>query len=122
MPRNMSFSMTTKQYQERTKTVTRRLGWWHLKPGDVLNGVEKAMGLKRGEKVQVLGQHRVINVRSEPLNAITRDDCVAEGFPEFGPLDFVQMFCGHNNCNPDTIVNRIEFEYMPSPGDTDGGE
>ena len=36
MPRNMSFSMTTGPFRARTKTVTRRFGWWFLKPGDVV--------------------------------------------------------------------------------------
>ncbi len=60
MPRNMSFSMTTAQFRARTKTVTRRLGWWNLKPGDVIMGVEKAMGLKKGEKVKRLGRIRIV--------------------------------------------------------------
>jgi hypothetical protein len=47
--RNISFSITRFQFCDRTKTVTRRLGWAKLKPGDVLMGVEKAMGLKKGE-------------------------------------------------------------------------
>lgn len=47
MPRNMSFAMTTDQIREQSKTVTRRFGWWFLKSGDVVCGVEKAMGLKK---------------------------------------------------------------------------
>ena len=34
MPRHMSFSMTTEAVRNRTKTVTRRLAWWDLKPGE----------------------------------------------------------------------------------------
>jgi len=41
--RNMSFSMTTPQFKTRTKTVTRRLGWWFIQPGDLVYGVEKGM-------------------------------------------------------------------------------
>ena len=47
MPRNMSFAMTTEQIRARTKTVTRRFGWWFLKAGDQVWAVEKAMGLKK---------------------------------------------------------------------------
>ena len=36
MPRNMSFSMITDQILCGTKTVTRRFGWWWLRPGDRL--------------------------------------------------------------------------------------
>ena len=45
MPRNMSFMLTTEQVRNKTKTVTRRLGWWFLKPGEIVNAVEKGMGL-----------------------------------------------------------------------------
>jgi len=55
MPRNMSFAMTTEQFIARTKTVTRRFGWWFLREGDIVCGVEKAMGLKRGEQIKRLG-------------------------------------------------------------------
>ena len=72
MPRNMSFAMTKPQFLNRTKTVTRRLGWGFLKPGDVVMGVEKAMGLKKGEKVRKLGLIRIVSIRSEPLSAITQ--------------------------------------------------
>ena len=53
MPRNMSFALTTKQIEDETKDVTRRNGWWFLKPGDQIWAVEKCMGLKKGEKVIV---------------------------------------------------------------------
>lgn len=49
--RNISFALTTPQFKSRSKDVTRRIGWWFLKPGDVVMGVEKGMGLKKGEKV-----------------------------------------------------------------------
>lgn len=104
--------MTTEQYLARTKTVTRRLGWYRIKIGEVLNGVEKGQGLKKGEKMVRLGQHRVLGARLEPLNAITQDDVVREGFPEMTPADFVKMFCEHHACPPDETVNRIEFEYV----------
>ena len=42
--------LTKEQILARTKTVTRRLGWWFLKPGDVVWACEKCMGLKKGEK------------------------------------------------------------------------
>ncbi len=113
-PRNMSFSMTTKQYIAHTKTVTRRLGWWGLQPGDVLNGVKKAMGLKKGEKIEVLGRHRIINADPEPLNAITREDVIREGFPKMTPEEFIAFFLKGHKCpdGPSTIVNRIEFKYL----------
>jgi len=112
MPRNMSFAMTTSQVYRREKDVTRRFGWWFLKPGDVVNAVEKAMGLKPGEKIVRICQIRVIDARPEPLNAITKEDCKREGFPEFEPSDFVGMLTSHYKCEPTKTVNRIEFEYL----------
>ena len=49
--RLMSFSETTDQIRARTKTVTRRDGWDNLRPGERLWAVEKAMGLRKGQKV-----------------------------------------------------------------------
>ena len=46
--RLMSFALTTRQFLAHEKTVTRRLGWEFLKPGDRVCGVEKGMGLKKG--------------------------------------------------------------------------
>ncbi len=112
MARNMSFAMTTEQFKARTKTVTRRFGWWFLRPGDVVRGVEKAMGLKKGEKVVPLGMIRIVSVRAEPLCAITEDDVIKEGFPDLTPDAFVTMLVNHYGVAPDATVNRIEFEYI----------
>lgn len=107
--RNMSFAMTTKQYVEGNKDVTRRFGWGFLKPGDRVMGVEKGMGLKKGEKINRLGAFTVKSVRREPLNAITKRDCIREGFPDFTPKQFVDMLCKHYGVKPTAICNRIEF-------------
>lgn len=112
MPRNMSFSVTSEQVRQGTKTVTRRLGWKYLLPGTILNAVEKAMGLKKGETVTVIRLIRVVSVRAESLSAITAEDCVHEGFPEMTPAEFVALFCQVNQCTPEQEVRRIEFEYL----------
>lgn len=112
--RNMSFAMTTSQFRARIKSVTRRFGWWHLKPGDQVMGVEKGMGLKPGEEVVRFGAIEIISVRAEPLNAITQEDCALEGFPEMTPEQFVAMLVRHYRCEPDKIANRIEFRYLES--------
>ena len=110
--RNISFAMTTPQFKARTKTVTRRFGWWFLKPGTRLRGIEKGMGLKAGEKVVHLGLIEVLSARREPLNAITQEDCIREGFPDMRPEEFVAMLVKHYGCPPDTLCNRIEFKYL----------
>ena len=123
MPRNISFMLTTEQFKNRTKTVTRRKGWEFLKAGDVLCGVEKSQGLGKGGKVKRLGMIRVKNVTREPLRQMTRfpmygyAECAREGFPvpheKSNPEVFVDFFCkSHRGVKPDTIITRIEFEYV----------
>lgn len=74
--RNMSFSLTTKQFIDGSKTVTRRLGWKFLKPGDRVMACEKCQGLKKGEKVKRLGEIEIINVTRERLDCIAKPECV----------------------------------------------
>ena len=112
MPRNMSFSMTTDPFRDRTKTVTRRFGWWFLKPGDVVCGVAQSRGLKKGEKIKRLGMIRIVSTRREPLNAITAADLVLEGLPDMTPDGFVRLLCARAKVPPHQPVNRIEFEYL----------
>jgi hypothetical protein len=113
MPRMISFALTTAQVRARTKTVTRRAGWLKLKRGDILQAVERAQGLKRGEHVTKLCLIRVRSVRREPLNAVTKREVEREGFPGMTPSQFVAMFCGsHKDFWPSTKVTRIEFEYL----------
>jgi len=111
--RNISFAITTKQFLNKTKTVTRRVGWKNLKAGELLAGVKKAMGLKKGEKIETLGTIRVISKTFEPLNAITKEEVIKEGFPEMSVLQFIEMFCKtHKGCTPETEITRIEYCYV----------
>jgi len=113
MPRNMSFAYTKEQIRNQTKTVTRRLGWRFLKKGDVLNAVEKAMGLKSGEKIKVLCQIRVkTRPRREQLSLITEEEIRKEGFPGMTREEFIKKFTKANRCNERTMVTRILFEYL----------
>jgi hypothetical protein len=121
--RNMSFALTTAQILDGSKTVTRRLGWLHLAVGDQLRPVRKCMGLRPGERIDVLrGPITVVSVRREPLRAMLDDldygfaECVREGFgmhPDYSwPSAFVDMFCAtHKGCTPDTIITRVEFAF-----------
>lgn len=110
----MSFFLTTQQVRDRTKDVTRRLRWADLKPGDRLQAVVKCMGLKKGEKRQLLAVIEIVSVTSEPLAAIADypNDCAREGFPELSPDEFVEMFCRSQRCRPETIIRRIEFRQI----------
>lgn len=106
--------MTTEQVRARTKTVTRRMGWDMLRAGDLLCAVEKSQGLGKGGKIVRLGVIRVVSVRQEYLaDEITPEDVVAEGFQDWSTEKFVDFFChGHRGVTPDSIVTRIEFEYI----------
>ena len=105
--------MTRQQIADRTKTVTRRTGWRFLKVGDELRAVDRVMGFKKGEHPVELGRIRVVDVRREPLGAITQEDVDREGFPGMRTEDFVLMFCrAHRGCTRFTRVVRIEFEYL----------
>lgn len=114
MPRNMSFALTTSQFRARTKTVTRRIGWTFLKPGDTVMGCKKCRGLKAGEKLERLGLIRVTDVRIERLNQITDDDVVKEGFPDMTRLEFIRFFISEMRPKLGGMqtVTRIEFEYL----------
>lgn len=112
--RNMSFHLTQDQILAQTKTVTRRNGWDFLKVGTCLQPVRKCQGLKKGEKVVMLGYAiEVIKITKEPLCQITQDDVILEGFPEMTPKQFIEMYCKANKCKPETMVTRIEFHYLP---------
>lgn len=115
--RLMSFMLTTAQVLERSKTVTRRVGWLRLRAGAQLQPVEKGMGLKKGERVRRLGPPvTVVDVRRERLDAIDSADVAREGFAELSPAEFVEMFCRtHQGCRPDSVVTRIEFKYSSEP-------
>jgi hypothetical protein len=118
MPRNISFALTTDQIRKRTKTVTRRQGWQFLKPGDVLNACVKCMGLKPGEKIERLGQIRVVDVRRESLQRLReertygRKEARREGFPKLRGWEFAIMFAQNMGGALDQEVTRIEFEYL----------
>jgi len=120
MPRYMSFAMTPDAVRRREKTVTRRLGWDFLRPGDLFVPVEKAQGLKKGEHQVVLWPLcRVVSNRRERLNKLLLnpvwgwDEVQREGFPGMSPGELADMLMAANDCSLNILVNRIEFEYLP---------
>lgn len=117
--RNMSFSLTTPQMLAREKTVTRRIGWRFLKPGDLVQAVEQARGLKKGEVLRKLAVLRIVDVRVEPLSRLVsdprygEDELPREGFPCWSRDEFLEMFRRtHRLTTNDAEVTRIEFEYV----------
>ncbi|MEO5715033.1 MAG: ASCH domain-containing protein [Luteolibacter sp.] len=120
--KNISLHLTQAQFRDGSKTVTRRLAWGTLKPGDRLMACEKCQGIKRGEKVVRMGEIEVLSVRIEPLLRMInegiygRREAKLEGFPEMTGMQFVAMFCGHMKCLPQQLVTRIEFKHVNAIG------
>ncbi len=109
--RNMSFAMTVDALLTGEKTVTRRVGWSFLKPGDRISAVRKAMGLRKGEKVERLAVIEVTGVRTERLDAITNGDVRREGL-RCSREAFLLRFCKAMRCKPSDQVTRIEFRKV----------
>jgi hypothetical protein len=113
----MSVAYTADAVRDRRKTVTRRLGWLFLKPGDRLTLCRKVMGRKKGEPLERIAEVEVIDVRRERLDDITAGDIIREGFatPAGYKADrrhFMQLFRHAMKAGPDTEVTRIEWRYL----------
>lgn len=123
MSRLMSVTLTEQAVVDRTKTVTRRLGWWAdkngrrlLAPGDHLTLCRKVMGRKKGEPLVRLAEVEVTDVSRQQLRvANTPDEAAREGFPDWTWDQFVAFFCDEMRCDPTTVVTRIEWRYLPAP-------
>lgn len=123
MPRLMSFSKTVEQVYDRTKCVTRRLGTWRkLKPGTILQAVEKGQGIPKGGKVQRICLIRVLDVRFELLQEVQRCNPDLEGFPHMTAREFTRLLFDVP-LEPDPLahilvtgsaarITRIAFEYV----------
>ena len=114
MPRRMSCFLTTAQVRSRTKTETSRdpATWTTLKVGEPLVLVEKAQGLKRGEKQIVLATVRVTANYLEPLNQITPEAVAREGFPGWTPAQFIAFYTTEKGGTPERIRRVIRWEYL----------
>lgn len=117
--RAISFALTTPQFLDGSKDVTRRMGWRFLKPGDRLIACEKAMGLGKGGKRKDLGVIEITRVERQPLDRMLhaiawgREECRREGFPDMTPEQFVSFFCAsHKGCLPWSDITRIEFRRI----------
>lgn len=111
---NMSFSKTTEQVRNKIKTVTRRFGWWSLKPCTKLWAVEKSQGLKKGEKVVRIWMIEIVSAREEQVQDIRHqpDDLILEGFPDMTASEFIELLCKGTGKTETSPVNRIEFKYL----------
>ena len=66
------------------------------------------MGLRLGERQVVIGEIEVVSVRRERLGDITHEDVAREGFPEWGPEEFLRLY----GKGPEHEVTRIEFRHV----------
>lgn len=134
MTRLMSVAETKAQVYDRTKTVTRRLGWWTdkngrrlLHAGDQVTLCEKVQGRRyrcdcgecardwRTDPLVRICDVDIIDVRREPLNQIelNPDDVTLEGFPDWTSYQFVAFFCDRFKVSSTQMVTRIEWRYLP---------
>lgn len=108
----IAFNMTHEYVLAGTKTVTRRNAWENLKPGILL------CGTFRGKPFAKI---RVVSVRRERLEEITKEECTLEGFSGYNPSDFIRMYLQmYPTMKKSDVVTRIEFElveriYEPTP-------
>jgi hypothetical protein len=117
MPRLMSVALTEDAVRERRKTVTRRLGWTFLNPGDRLTLCRKVQGRRRRPDLSIeplvrLAEVEVVDVRREKLWDITDDDVVLEGFPDWNAELFLIFYLHEMKVAPNTEVTRIEWRYL----------
>lgn len=124
MPRLMSVAYTEAQVLDRTKHVTRRLGWRHARPGQRVVLCRKVMGRKPNEPLVRLVVVEFKDVRRESLWPLcqlddegqhsewARDEMAREGFPGMDPTAFVlQFFVKAQRTKPTAEVTRIEWRY-----------
>jgi hypothetical protein len=125
--RAISCSHTDRAVLERSKDVTRRVGWLFLVEGAKLRVVKKAMGLKKGERQERLAVVRVTRVSKEPLSALLddpsygREELIREGVHDHpmvrgSPERFCAWFltCVAARLRPTlrTPLTRIQWEYL----------
>lgn len=123
MPRLMSVALTEHAVVARQKTVTRRLNWWAdrnyrriVRPGDQLQLCRKVMGRRPGEPLVRLALVEIVDMSRQQLRVRnTPDEAAREGFPDWTWPEFVDFFCTHMGCTPDTPVTRIEWRYVDNP-------
>lgn len=122
----MSVAFTEAAVRARTKTVTRRKGWWidkngrHLlRPGDHLTLCRKVMGRKPGEPLVRVAEVLVLSVRREPLCAVAGDaadlgaaELAREGFTDIDAWEFMRRYFTPQGIGPMDDVTRIEWRYL----------
>jgi len=128
----MSVAFTEAAVRDRTKTVTRRKGWWEdkngrrmVKPGDRLTLCRKVMG-RKGAPLLRIAEVEVVHVQRHALSDLltcdpqeAREEMALEGFPTVVPYEFVRrFFVEAQGMDVGDFVTRIEWRYL----DAEAGE
>jgi len=125
MSRLMSVSLTEDAVRDRRKTVTRRLGWMFLEPGDRLTLCRKVMG-RMGEPLVRLAEVEVVSVRRVPLDPMPEVDIDLEGVDVSAwamndhearcracrPIAWADWFARTMGVSIAAQVTRIEWRYL----------
>lgn len=119
MPKLMSVALTIAQVQRREKDQTRRDGWWLdkngrrlLHPGELVTLCKKVRGRRNGEPLEPIWTVEILDVRREPLEAISDTDVAGEGFPDWTTDQFIDFYCTtHRGVEPTTEITRITWAY-----------
>ncbi len=116
----MSSAMTTEQFKAKTKTVTRRLGWWFLEPGDYVMGVVKAM--ERDGIPKIL---RTLTDRWFTDSFIEQNGQIVENrlkqVIEMDPDIFSNIFRIYASVEMSPWLQEIEHPALVLTGENDGG-
>ena len=128
----MSVAFTEAAVRDRTKTVTRRKGWWEdkngrrmVKPGDRLTLCRKVMG-RKGAPLLRIAEVEVVHVQRHALSDLltcdpqeAREEMRNEGFPSMDPAEFIRRyFVEAQGMDVGDFVTRIEWRYL----DAEAGE
>lgn len=109
----MAVSLTEDAVVTRTKTVTRRVGWRHVRVGDTLTLCRKVMGRKKGEPIVRLAEVEIVAIHTEMLGMITERDVIDEGLDPMTVSEFIDFFCAtHKGATPSTPVTVIRWKYL----------
>ena len=121
MSRLMSVAFTEQAVRDRTKTVTRRKGWWEdkngrriVKPGDRIALCRKVMGRKKGEPLERIAEVEVVDVRRELLGYLyhEQDALIREGCGHMTIPLFIANYFEPQGLGPWDEVTRIEWRYL----------
>lgn len=125
MPRLISMAKTIREFENGSKTETRRDGWLHAEPGMVLQAVDRLPRAGAWRRLRYAGGFdliRITAVERVRLGDITEEQVAAEGFPGMAATEFVALYCVPGPPDPEREVSRICFTGHASKSLSSGRE